>query len=241
MDPTWESCAFCKAEGVGSELAAGKKATLGENSLSHRGTEPASNSFAQRGAEYDQPAPGFGPLHRGEQAAARAQQGDRKTGLDPIGPDLYTQANSFAGQGIGRSSTSQGAQQPDIKKTSIAAGVGGMAPVAGEKRRIVGILVTYTWKSEGQVFEVREGRNRIGRDPNQCDIAIERDDTLSARNSSIIYRSKFVISDLDSQSGTHVNGEIVEEASVPLPNYSSIRVGSTTFTFVAFDPLKPTE
>jgi hypothetical protein len=47
-----------------------------------------------------------------------------------------------------------------------------IGPGAGDQRRII---VTYTWKPEGQIFEVREGRNRIGRDPTQCDIVIEQD------------------------------------------------------------------
>lgn len=241
MDPTWETCAFCKAEGVVSDSVAGKKATLDESALSAGGTQPASSSFGHRGTEHDQAASGLRLPQSDVQTAARGQQGDRKTKLDSIAPDLYAQSSSSASPGFVRSNTPQGTQQSGVKKTSVAAGVGGLAPVAGDQRRIIGILVTYTWKPEGQIFEVREGRNRIGRDPNQCDIVIEQDETLSARNSSIVYRSKFIISDLDSQSGTYVNGEIVEEASIPLPNYSSIRVGSTTFTFVAIDPSKPTD
>src|SRR5206468_10214993 len=54
-------------------------------------------------------------------------------------------------------------------------------------RRIVGVLVTYTWKPEGQLFALREGRNLIGRDPDQCEIAVPDDSALSARNTIISY------------------------------------------------------
>ena len=110
---------------------------------------------------------------------------------------------------------------------------------AGDQRRIVGILVTYTWKPEGQIFPVREGRNWIGRDPNQADITIEQDDTLSSVNSTISYRTRFVIGDKDSMGGTYVNGEPVEELAHPLPNYAKIRTGSTTWTFIAIEPPAP--
>jgi len=33
----------------------------------------------------------------------------------------------------------------------------------GETRRIVGVLITYTWRTEGQIFAIREGRNYVGR------------------------------------------------------------------------------
>ena len=36
--------------------------------------------------------------------------------------------------------------------------------------------------------------------------------------------------------GTYVNGKAVEELSHPLPNYSKIRTGSTTWTFIAIEP-----
>lgn len=116
------------------------------------------------------------------------------------------------------------------------AGVGAPQVAAGDQRKIVGILITYTWRPEGQIFPVREGRNWIGRDPNQADIAIEQDETLSSVNSTIAFRTKFMIGDKDSMGGTYVNGKAVEELSHPLPNYAKIRTGSTTWTFIAIDP-----
>jgi hypothetical protein len=74
-------------------------------------------------------------------------------------------------------------------------------------RKIVGVLVTYSWSDQGQIFPVCEGRNRIGSDPDQCDIVIPQDETLSAINSHIIFRKNFTIGDEVSMGGTDVDGE----------------------------------
>ena len=102
-------------------------------------------------------------------------------------------------------------------------------------RRIVGVLVTYSWKPEGQVFAVREGRNLIGRGA-ECEVSIPDDNTLSNVNSHITYRKSFVIGDMVSMSGTDLNGVPIEEQFVPLPNYATIRTGSTQWTFMAIQP-----
>ena len=109
-------------------------------------------------------------------------------------------------------------------------------PGLGGVRKIVGILITYSWEEQGQVFPVLEGRNLIGKDPAQCNICIPQDQTLSDVNSSIAYRSQFVIRDKDSMSGTFVDGGFVEAEPVPLRNYAKIRTGSTNWTFVAIQP-----
>ncbi len=111
------------------------------------------------------------------------------------------------------------------------------SPVVEKKvdRRIVGLLLTYTWKPEGQIFPVREGRNRIGRNA-ECEIALPEDPHLSGVNSHITYRKNFTIGDLVSMSGTDMNGVPIEETYVKLPNYAQIRAGSTHFTFIAVDP-----
>jgi hypothetical protein len=100
---------------------------------------------------------------------------------------------------------------------------------------VVGVLVTYSWKPEGQVFPVREGRNLIGRGT-ECEICVPDDPTLSNVNSHITYRKNFVIGDMVSMSGTDLNGEPVEDKFVPLPNYSTLRTGSTHWTFIVIEP-----
>jgi hypothetical protein len=113
------------------------------------------------------------------------------------------------------------------------------APGAGVVRKIVGILITYSWEEQGQIFPVLEGRNLIGKDPSQCNICIPQDATLSDVNSSIAYRSQFVIRDKDSMSGTFVDGAFVEAEPIPLRNYAKIRTGSTNWTFVVIQPPSP--
>lgn len=103
-------------------------------------------------------------------------------------------------------------------------------------RKIVGVLITYTWDPDGQVFAVREGRNWIGRDQEKCDIAVPEDETLSAINSHITFRKNFVIGDNVSMSGTDLNGEPIEEQFRPLENYATIRTGATHWTFIIANP-----
>ena len=101
-------------------------------------------------------------------------------------------------------------------------------------RRIVGILVTYSWRGEGQLFPIREGRNFLGSDP-EGDVALDLDDKLSGRHTVILYRGRgFWINDADSMNGTFMNGECIEEKA-RLPNHAEIRTGSTVWRFVALE------
>jgi hypothetical protein len=103
------------------------------------------------------------------------------------------------------------------------------------QRRIVGMLVTYSWKPDGEIFPIREGRNLIGRDPD-CEVCISADQTMSGRNSHITFRTTFVVGDLVSMKGTDLNGDPIEQQFLSLPNYAVIRAGSTQFTFIAIQP-----
>ena len=95
--------------------------------------------------------------------------------------------------------------------------------------------MSYSWKPDGEIFPIREGRNIIGRDAS-CDVCIPVDQTLSERNSHITYRNSFVIGDLVSMKGTDVNGGPIEEQFRSLPNYATIRAGSTHFIFIVIQP-----
>src|SRR5262249_46110925 len=60
-------------------------------------------------------------------------------------------------------------------------------------RRIAGTLITYTWRAEGQLFVIREGKNFIGRGdisseavPRPCDIQIPQDLRLSGEHALIL-------------------------------------------------------
>jgi Inner membrane component of T3SS, cytoplasmic domain len=103
------------------------------------------------------------------------------------------------------------------------------------ERKIVAVLVTYSWRPEGQIFPLREGRNLIGRGE-ECEIRIAEDPMLSQVNSHITFRQNFVLGDMVSMSGTDLNGAPVEEQFRPIENYASIRTGSTHWIFVVLDP-----
>lgn len=143
------------------------------------------------------------------------------------GPGVASQRGATGG-GAGRGSTMV------IKQGG--AGVG--APQEVSDRKIVAALVTYSTRPDGQIFALREGRNRIGRNP-ENEVVIPDDNAMSGLNTFIIFhpqgKKQFVIDDANSQNGTFVNGEIVEERT-RLPNYSQVRAGSTVFTFIAVTP-----
>jgi hypothetical protein len=101
-------------------------------------------------------------------------------------------------------------------------------------RKIVGVLVTYSWKPEGQIFPVREGRNLIGRGE-ECEIRVPEDPALSQVNTHITCRQTFTVGDMVSMSGTDLNGEPVEEQFRPMTNYARIRTGSTQWIFIILD------
>ena len=100
---------------------------------------------------------------------------------------------------------------------------------------MVGVLITYSWKPEGEMFPVREGRNIIGRDPAESEITVPQDASLSGKNTFIVYRKTFTIADAMSMGGTDLDGEPLEEQK-RLRNYSTIRTGNTYWTFISFDP-----
>jgi hypothetical protein len=102
-------------------------------------------------------------------------------------------------------------------------------------RKVIAILVTYSWKPEGQIFAVREGRNLIGRGA-ECDIQVPDDPMLSQVNSHITFRQNFVLGDMVSMGGTDLNGSPIEEQFRPIDNHSAIRTGSTHWHFVIVDP-----
>src|SRR6185295_14435665 len=78
-------------------------------------------------------------------------------------------------------------------------------------RRIVGVLVTYTWRPDGEIFPVREGRNLLGSSP-ECEIRIATDPRMSARHACIVHRpGGFWIDDEKSMNGTFLGEESVDE------------------------------
>ena len=143
-------------------------------------------------------------------------------------PAVSRRVTQYAGASGARAS------QPSTETPPVVSPAAG-TPEIRSGRRIVGLLLTYTWRPEGQIFPVREGRNLIGRNP-ECDIVIPEDPHLSDTNSHITYRKNFMLGDMVSMSGTDLNGVPVEDNFVKLPNYAQIRTGSTYFTFITAEP-----
>ena len=104
-------------------------------------------------------------------------------------------------------------------------------------RRIVAIMVSYTWQPGGEVYVIREGRNYIGSDAD-CEVSIKSDPQMSACHATIIYRGKgtqFIIDDEKSMNGTYLDDKSVD-AKQPLHNYAKIKTGATLWTFIMLDP-----
>jgi len=119
---------------------------------------------------------------------------------------------------------------PEVDKSRTVFGGDGTPP-----RRVVGVLVTYTWSPEGELFPVREGSNLLG-SALECEARITMDPRMSGRHASIVYRpGGFWIDDENSMNGTFVDGMLVEEKR-RLPDSAVIRTGGTTWRFTALEP-----
>ena len=118
-------------------------------------------------------------------------------------------------------------------------------PKFRDNRKIIGVLVSYTWEAEGQVFPVRQGRTHIGAgqikedtEHRVVDVYCPDDNLLSEDHAVIlIQKDKFWIRDLDSTNGTFLNGEQLRpDQAEELPNNSEIKTGKTVFTFLKIEP-----
>lgn len=91
-------------------------------------------------------------------------------------------------------------------------------------RKIIGWLVSFTLRPEGEDFRIFEGRNLLS-STSDSDITIN-DPAVSSPHCMILYRAgKLLIKDELSTNGTYLNGEIIEEAE--LKDNDVIKVGTT--------------
>ena len=141
------------------------------------------------------------------------------------------------------------ASQKGDRKTQIFPGNPGGAPeppawARGDNRRIVGVLVSYTWDPGGQLFAVRQGQTHIGsgyigNDPNRGPVEVQcsQDSELSKDHAYIlVQQSRFYIQDLASTNGTTLNGEPLRPQNLTdLPSPAEIKAGKTVFHFVKLD------
>jgi hypothetical protein len=114
--------------------------------------------------------------------------------------------------------------------------VGGGESTPSSGKRLVGLLVTYSQNPNGQVFNIFEGKNFIGRDM-PVDICIP-DREMSGKHLSILYRSadgKFKFKDEQSSNGTYLNEVLTDEGE--LSTFDIIRIGATRLIFIAIPQL----
>ncbi|MGH8574740.1 MAG: hypothetical protein ACREX8_19550, partial [Gammaproteobacteria bacterium] len=88
-----------------------------------------------------------------------------------------------------------GQRETKTMPSGLPAGSGGQAGEI-DTRRIVGVLITYTWRPEGQLFPIREGKNFIGAGdvsseptPRKCEILIDADARMSSEHALILCRA----------------------------------------------------
>lgn len=160
-------------------------------------------------------------------------------------PDLWeagnTELNAEAKTSVGGNANTR----PTVPLGDRAGVIGGTvirpadpgASVQSSGRRITGILVSYDTLPTGQVFNLYEGRNYIGRDASG-DICIPSDSQISGKHLSILFRpadGKFKYRDEQSSNGTYINGQLTDEGE--LHTNDVIRLGSTRLVFMAIQQI----
>lgn len=121
-------------------------------------------------------------------------------------------------------------QAPPMERTVAAQKITAEAAVG--KRFVVGWLVALTGSERGQSYDVRVGRNVLGRD-RRSDIVIS-DDQASAHHADLVFRpeeKRFILMDHNSTNGTYVN-EVEIEPRRDLVARDIVRVGSQRFLFM---------
>jgi hypothetical protein len=100
-----------------------------------------------------------------------------------------------------------------------------------EERKITGVLVTFSWRFQGELFVLYEGRNVIG-SADGSDIQITTDCHMSAQHAVILCRAgRDELHDLLSTNGTFLNEKYVERDGKDIADGASIKTGNTIFEF----------
>jgi Inner membrane component of T3SS, cytoplasmic domain len=104
-------------------------------------------------------------------------------------------------------------------------------------RRIAGVLVTFTWRKEGDLFSLHEGKNLIGSGATadrRCDVLVTKDQTVSREHALIrCLNGEYEIFDQKSENGTFLNDKPVPVNGMPLEDRSRIRTGATVWSFMS--------
>jgi hypothetical protein len=119
-----------------------------------------------------------------------------------------------------------------------SSGAGGV----GDTRRIVAVLISYSWLPSGQIYPVRLGKNYIGAGK-EADFYVQSDPKMSSNHALILCREgrstnevHFDLIDQQSSNGTYLNGELAPLIGVSLPNYAKIETGKTEWLFIKVSP-----
>lgn len=106
------------------------------------------------------------------------------------------------------------------------------------RRKITGVLVTFTWEHQGDLFVLYEGRNVIGKGTVEseggrpCDVLLSVDATMSNEHAVILCRAgRYELFDSRSTNGTYVDDQFVESAGVMLRDGARIKTGETVWLF----------
>lgn len=106
------------------------------------------------------------------------------------------------------------------------------------RRKITGVLVTFTWERHGDLFELYEGRNVIGKGTVEseggrpCDVLLSVDATMSNEHAVILCRAgRYELFDNRSTNGTYADDQFVESAGVMLHDGARIKTGETVWLF----------
>lgn len=98
-------------------------------------------------------------------------------------------------------------------------------------RRITGVLVTFSWRFQGELFVLYEGRNVIG-SAGGCDVQVTTDPSMSSEHAVILCRAgRDELHDLLSTNGTFLNEKYVERDGADLIDKAMIKTGGTVFEF----------
>ena len=182
---------------------------------------------------------------------AAEQRAREKTVLEP--PGAGTDANPSARTTMNRRSTFISDNEPEPGQHT--GQPGGRAPgpadappqfARSHERKITGVLATFSWRPQGQLFALYEGRNVIGsgrvesEDGRECDVQITDDRMLSNEHAVILCRNgRYDLVDRHSTNGTYMNGRFVETEGVALADGAWIGTGATVWTFRNIDDGPP--
>jgi len=173
---------------------------------------------------------------------AREQQGKKKEPVQSASPAEASMANERQHTRVVGSAGSHGDRKTEMYSSPNPAPSPAPVRGAGDNRKIVGVLLSYSWNPYGQLYEVRQGRNHIGAgeirgEDRTVDIHCPSDTVLSSDHAMILVQDgRFYIEDLASVNGTKVDGQPIPPGRLePLPSPAEISAGDTVFTFVRFD------